>query len=173
MKKLALTFALALLLVGGGCKKSEQPPAASAPKSSDATPEEIAELSMSTFTHQKFGFSFSVPTELAFTTDVKYAENGNDILVTDKKFGDVRLNIIVQPGIPGVPLAPEKIEKLNVGGVHGHLYHDTDPADGGNVDRLIVDFPNGKNTVYIATPELPNQPMMNLKEIAKTWKWKK
>lgn len=168
MKKLVLTCAIALILVGGGCKKNEQPPSSEPSKSPETTAP-----ATSVFTHQKFGFSFELPVQIALASDFVYAENGNDILVTDKKFGEVRLTIIVQPGIPGVPLAPEKIEKLNVGGVPGHLYHDTDPADGGNVDRLIVDFPNGKNTVYIATPELPNLQMMNLKEIAASWKWKK
>ncbi len=120
--------------------------------------------------HPKFGFKFEIPLGVLAKIDA----NGNDVRFVGATKSSVEYaRMAVQPGIPGIPLAENKVEKLKVDGVPGHLYHDTDQADGGKVDKLIVDFPSGNNTVYIATAELPGVEMWDLKAVAKSWKWKK
>lgn len=162
MKKIIL-IAAALAFVGAGCAP-ETPGAAQSDKDKSAQAVEVSEM----WVHPKFGFSFKLPQGVL----VQVSKNGNDYSFYDKKGGEYGV-MIVQPEIPGIPLPESKIEKIKADGVAGHLYHDTDYADGGAVDKLIVDFPNGKNTVYISALELPGQQMLDLKAIAKSWKWKK
>ncbi|OGH60851.1 MAG: hypothetical protein A2848_01870 [Candidatus Magasanikbacteria bacterium RIFCSPHIGHO2_01_FULL_50_8] len=175
MKKIILVSAFGLLLLGGGCSTPEKKyEAEKKPAASDATAAESAVFQTSTFQHLKFGFSFDVPGSYPFEVEAKFMPNGNDVVFLNKKTGTEIAVLIVQPGIPGIPLADDKIEKVKVGGVAAHLYHDLDPADGGKVDRLIADFPDGKNTIRLSVPELPNEPLLlDLKEVAASWKWKK
>lgn len=132
--------------------------------------EESGAISVNTFTHPKFGFSFAIPQGVV----VKMDENGADAWFLSEKLSTIEYGrLIVQPDIPGVPLAPDKIEAVTLGGVKAFLYHDTDGADGGKLDKLIGNFPSGKNTVYLSALELPAQPMWNLKLTAASWKWGK
>lgn len=125
---------------------------------------------VNTFTHPKFGFSFALPADLTFVLE----KTGIDGHIIDAKKPTIEYGIlIVQPEIPGVPLAKNKIESVVLDGAKGFLYHDIDGADGGKLDKMISDFPGGKNTVYLSAPELPGQPMLDLKAIAASWKWGK
>ncbi len=150
-----------LLMLGAGC--------APAKPSEVKVPVETAPI-VNTFTHPKFGFSFVLPTGIT----AQFEKNGNDARFVDPKKSGVEYGrMIVQPGIPGVPLAQNKIEPLVADGAKVFLYHDTDAADGGKLDKLILDFPDGSNAIYIAAPELPSQPMWDLKTVVASWKWKK
>ena len=167
MKKIIFAAAL-VCFVGTGC--------ASAPAEKQATVKQKTDAEIvgtSNFKHQKFGFSFEVPSNFPVDVSVVYAKNGNDVMFIDKKSGDRRLTLIVQPGIPGVPLPENKIEHPVVDGVNCNLYHDVDQADGGKLDKMVCDFPDGGNSVYVGSGELPDMPMVDLKKIAATWKWKK
>ncbi len=169
MKKLLLIVSATLLLIGSGCTPETPAPVSESPKE-NKPPQAAQAPATETWVHPKFGFAFQIPLGVI----AKVNPNGDYVNFIDAtKNGVAYALMIVQPDIPGIPLVENKVEKIKVDGVAGHLYHDTDQADGGNVDKLIVDFPNGKNTVYISTPELPGQEMWDLKAIAKSWKWKK
>lgn len=163
MKKILLIASL-VLLAGAGCS-SQVPQETKQPELSDTAAAPVVNI----FEHTKFGFTFMIPLGVVAKMDA----NGNDVHFVDAVNGVERATMVVQPGIPDIPLAKNKIEKIVVDGIVGQLYHDTDQADGGKVDKLIVDFPLGSNRVYISAPEIPGTTQVDVKAIAGTWNWKK
>lgn len=164
MKKI-IGLGIGLVLLGGGC--ADAPPAApSVAIVSSTTP--VAAPTSTTWIHPKFGFSMLLPAGAL----VVMSENGSDAQILDSE-GVKTATLVVQAGIPGIALPDNRVEKLKLGGVAGHLYHDTDAATGSPVDKLIVDFPNGKLTAFIAAPGEIGNTALDLKAVAKSWKWKK
>lgn len=162
MKKI-IGLGIGLVLLGGGCERavpevavvSTSTPVASAPTST-------------MWIHPKFGFKMQLPSGAL----VVMSENGSDAQILDSA-GIKSATMVVQAGIPGIALQDSLVEKLKIDGEAGHLYHDTDAATGSAVDKLIVDFPNGKLTVFIAAAQPPDKTGLDLKTLAKSWKWKK
>lgn len=58
--------------------------------------------------------------------------------------------IACQKDIPRVPLAPDKIETIEIGSFSAKLYHDASPKDGTPIDKLIFTHPKTKLDVFIA-----------------------
>lgn len=172
MKKLLLVASM-VLLVGAGCSEQPEKPIQQAPPppaeqpavvgSAVGEPAKVTNI----YDHPKFGFTFILQLGVVGIIDA----NGNDVHFVGALDGKEYGSMIIQPGIPGIALQDSKVEKIKVGGVAGHLYHDTDAADGGDVDKLIVDFPKGNNTLYFAAPDLPGIKQLDLKAIAASWNW--
>ena len=167
MKKI-IVLAAAAVLLGAGCV--QQTPRA-------ATPEKKPEVSdikekqqvmvTNVFEHPKFKFTFLIPLGVEGKEDAQGNINFVDVL-SEKVYA----TMVVQPGIPGIALAPEKIEKIKIDGVPGHLFHDMDAQTGKiATDKLIVDMPKSIQTVFISQP-VANAAKFNIKEIVKTWNWK-
>lgn len=167
MKKL-IVLAAAAVLLGAGC--AQQVPRVEKPKKN----QEVSDIKekqqvvvTNVFEHPKFKFTFLIPLGVEGKEDAQGNINFVDVL-SDKVYA----TMVVQPGIPGIALAPEKIEKLKVDGVPGHLFHDTDAKTGKiAIDKLIVDMPKSINTVFISQP-VANAAKFDIKEIIKTWNWK-
>lgn len=168
MKKL-IVLAATVVLLGAGC--AQQVPQAEAPEKDTAEVSDIKEkqqvLVTNVFEHPKFKFTFLIPLGVEGKEDAQGNINFVDVLSEE-----VYATMIVQPGIPGIALAPNKIEKIKVDGVLGHLYHDTDAQTGqAAIDKLIVDMPKSTQTVFISQP-VANAAKFDIKEIVKTWNWK-
>lgn len=168
MKKL-IVLAAAAVLLGAGCAK--QLPQVAAPDKDKVGVSDVKEkqqvLVTNVFEHPKFKFTFLIPLGVEGKEDAQGNINFVDVL-SDKVYA----TMIVQPGIPGIALAPEKIEKIKVDGVPGHLFHDTDAKTGKiAIDKLIVDMPKSIQTVFISQP-VANAAKFDIKEIVKTWNWK-
>ena len=168
MKKL-IVLAAAVVLLGAGC--AQQVPQAEAPEKDTAEVSDIKEkqqvMVTNVFEHPKFKFTFLIPLGVEGKEDAQGNINFVDVL-SDEVFA----TMIVQPGIPGIALAPNKVEKIKVDGEPGHLYHDTDAKTGKiAIDKLIVDMPKSIQTVFISQP-VANAAKFDIKEIVKTWNWK-
>lgn len=103
------------------------------------------------YTNKTCGITFAYPSTL---TPSESSPSGT--VLSDPKNPQDTVTVVCQPGIPRVPLMPEKIETLSIPSASGsatasaRLYHDISQKDGSPVDKLI--FANRKNglDVYIA-----------------------
>lgn len=161
----------AVITAGAGCKKNdaeykapEQKPPVVQQQKNDQPPAEPE--TSGTWVHPTYGFSFSLPLK----TSSKF-ESADSIDFVDAATQQVYGEMAIAEGIPGIPLSANLIEEISVGGVKGTLYHDTDAQIGTTkIDKLMVIMPSNGKTVYIAVP-VQYMDQMNIKEMAKTWKW--
>lgn len=166
---------LALVITGAGCaKKTETPsqasnPPAEQPKQEKNTPPPPPPAEApGTWVHPQYAFSFILP----LGTSSKF-QSMDSVEFVDPATQKVYATMVIQAGIPGIPLQENLIEEVMVDGVKGHIYHDTDAQTGTQkIDKLMVIMPGTDKTVYIAVP-VANMDSFDLKEAVKTWKWKK
>lgn len=164
---------LVVVVIGAGCpKKMETPstPAVEEQKQADKKPAENkpVDATVSTWVHPQYEFSFMLP----LGTSSKF-QSMDSVEFVDPTTQKVYGTMMIQPEIPGIPLPESLIDEVMVDGVQGHIYHDTDAQTGKQkIDKLMVVMPGTNKTVYVAVP-VEFKSKMDLKEVVKTWKWKK
>lgn len=168
---------LVFVIIGAGCAKkypevpSEKNKPAEEQKNNSPTPMTAEEnKTMGTWVHPTYEFSFTMPLDVG--SKFMYASPDtiefNDP-ATENWYGDMT----IQPEIPEPALVANKIEEVMVDGVKGKIFHDMDAQTGTEkVDKLMVLMPGTNKIVYIAVDGEAGG-KLNLKEMVKTWKWKK
>ncbi|MBF8280287.1 MAG: hypothetical protein HW383_60 [Candidatus Magasanikbacteria bacterium] len=92
--------------------------------------------------------TFFYPSDYNVSVSFTDPTNQEYIFTDQQKFDTVR--VVIQPGMPRVPLPDEKIENIIVSGYGAKIYHDQDAVVGvQKVDRLIMTLPGGKTDLAI------------------------
>lgn len=119
-----------------------------------------------TWKNPVYGFSFSLSLGVGAQVD-----KSGGATFFDPATKTEYANIIIQPGIPQVPLPANKIENIILDGSAAKIYHDTDAKTGTKkIDKLWVQMPNSQNIILVQSP-VAEQENFDFKTMIKTWKW--
>lgn len=94
-----------------------------------------------TYTNTTYGYALKYPADW----QLKESQDGTSFTKEEAS-----IVVIIQPDIPRVPLPDDKIEQVMLDGVPATLYHDHSLKDGAAVDKVITDWPESDNDIYLA-----------------------